>query len=195
MFLQVVHEEVCIPSPKRECFTWNRKVCDMRPAPITAKISWQNEKLVPKEGGAANKTECVKVKQCEYEEIENIETENVPKEKCEDIPETRNDCRRVPVPRTKVSVNKFKISFYLLKFPSIHYFLCQVVQDVTYEVRYEQQCSQVNQPRCETSPCQLNGGCTNGGSVCSQQDYQPQTVCAEALVSGEQSNCQQVNIN
>ena len=72
-------------------------------------------------------------------------------------------------------------------------FYVQVLQDVTYEIRYEQQCSQVTQPRCETSPCQSNG-CTNGGSVCSQQDYQPQTVCAEGMVTGETSNCQQVNM-
>ena len=60
-------------------------------------------------------------------------------------------------------------------------------------MRYISECSVVSQPRCESSPCQSNG-CANGGSVCSTSEFQPQTVCAEGKVTGESSNCQQVDM-
>ena len=59
----------------------------------------------------------------------------------------------------------------------------QVIEQISYEVRYVSECSVVSQPRCESSPCQSTG-CANGGSVCSTSEFQPQTVCAEGQVRG-----------
>ena len=154
------------------------KVCDLRPANVVAEINWQNEKLVPKRNGSETRSKCEKVghcnddndddvnddvtddqvSKCKYEDVESIETEKVPVKNCDPVTETKKECKRVPVPVTRVSTS---LKMFCIRQKNI---CCQVVEDVRYEVRYVSECSVVSQPRCETQPCQSNG-CVNGGSV------------------------------
>ena len=94
---------------KRECFDWKRKVCDLRPASVTAEINWTNEKLVPKRNGSETRQKCETVSKCKYEDIEKVVTERVPVQNCEDIQDTQQQCKNVPtaVPRVSKTYNIF----------------------------------------------------------------------------------------
>ena len=107
------------------------KVCDLRPANVVAEINWQNEKLVPKRNGSETRSKCEKVghcdddndddviidddddqvSKCKYEDVESIKTEKVPVKNCDPVTETKKECKRVPVPVTRVSTS-IKIFFY-----------------------------------------------------------------------------------
>ena len=88
---------------KRECFDWKRKVCDLRPASVTAEINWTNEKLVPKRNGSETRQKCETVSKCKYEDIEKVVTERVPVQNCEDIQDTQQQCKNVPTAVPRVS--------------------------------------------------------------------------------------------
>ena len=101
------------------------KVCDLRPANVVAEINWQNEKLVPKRNGSETRSKCEKVghcddnndedvkidddddqvSKCKYEDVESIKTEKVPVKNCDPVTETKKECKRVPVPVTRVSTS------------------------------------------------------------------------------------------
>lgn len=101
--LQNIREEVCQLKSKRECFDWKRKVCDLRPASVTAEINWTNEKLVPKRNGSETRQKCETVSKCKYEDIEKVVSERVPVQNCEDIQDTQQQCKNVPTAVPRVS--------------------------------------------------------------------------------------------
>lgn len=95
---------------KRECFDWKRKVCDLRPASVTAEINWTNEKLVPKRNGSETRQKCETVSKCKYEDIVKVVSERVPVQNCEDIQDTQQQCKNVPTAVPRVSKNTIKQS-------------------------------------------------------------------------------------
>ena len=88
---------------KRECFDWKRKVCDLRPASVTAEINWTNEKLVPKRNGSETRQKCETVSKCKYEDIEKVVSEKIPVQNCDDIQDTQQQCKNVPIAVPRVS--------------------------------------------------------------------------------------------
>ena len=139
----------------------------MKPASVVAEVRWENEML--DQNDTETRQKCELVSKCEYETKETVVTEEVPRRNCTPFTESKQVCGRVPVTKYRV------------------------VEDVQYEVRYVSECQVVSQPSCSTSPCQSNG-CSNGGAVCSQTEFSPQTVCAQAPSSGSSSDCQQVEM-
>jgi len=139
----------------------------MKPASVVAEVRWENEML--DQNDTETRQKCELVSKCEYETKETVVVEEVPRRNCTPVTESKEVCGRVPVTKYRV------------------------VEDVQYEVRYVSECQVVSQPSCSTSPCQSNG-CSNGGTVCSQTEYSPQTVCAQGPSSGSSSDCQQVEM-
>ena len=139
----------------------------MKPASVVAEVRWENEML--DQNDTETRQKCELVSKCEYETKETVVVEEVPSRNCTPVTESKEVCGRVPVTKYRV------------------------VEDVQYEVRYVSECQVVSQPSCSTSPCQSNG-CSNGGTVCSQTEYSPQTVCAQGPSSGSSSDCQQVEM-
>ena len=137
----------------------------MRPGSVYKEVKWDNQKLEPVD--SENKTKCETIKRCNYTSVEKTVQKTVPVQNCTDVKETNQVCGRVPITKTRV------------------------VEQVVQVLQYVPECQVVNQPSCSTSPCQSNG-CADGGSVCSQTDFNPQTVCAQGPVTGGSSDCQQV---
>ena len=99
---------MCKLTNKRECWNWERQVCDLRPSSVVAEVNWTNEKLVPIRNGTETKQKCETVSKCRYEDEEHVETEDVPVQKCDDVNETKDQCRRVAVPVSRVSFEQIK---------------------------------------------------------------------------------------
>ena len=139
----------------------------MKPASVMVNVTWENEML--DQNDTETRAKCEVVSKCKYETKESVVTEEIPRRNCTPVTETQQVCGRVPVTNYRV------------------------MEDVQYEVRYVQECQVVSQPSCSTSPCQSNG-CSNGGAVCSQTEFSPQTVCAQGSRAGSTSDCQQVEM-
>ena len=66
-----------------------------------------------------------------FRDVEEIKQEQFPVENCTQIVDSREDCRNVAVPFTRV------------------------VEKIEYQTKWIQDCQTVNQPVCESSPCQV----------------------------------------
>ena len=98
--MQPVQQEVCTPKPRRQCFDWSRTVCDSRPGNVVKEVTWQNQRLDPVD--SENKTKCETIKRCNYTTVDEVVEQEVPRQECKEVKETRPVCGRMPVTKYKV---------------------------------------------------------------------------------------------
>jgi len=165
----ILNEDVCRPALKRECFDYEKTVCDMVNGKEAKLISWENQRLEKVEDRVEEK--CENVKRCNFTTEEVVEGRNIPRRVCENSTETQEICQNVP--RTDYRVES----------------------RIGYQIQYVTDCQYINQPACSLNACGPQG-CMNGGSVCSTSDYNTTTMCPQAAAgaNGPVSPCQQVRV-
>ena len=58
---------------------------------------------MPKRNGSETRQKCETVSKCKYEDIEKVVSETVPVQNCEDIEDTKQQCKNVPIAVPRVS--------------------------------------------------------------------------------------------
>merc|ERR1711970_1252002 len=145
--------ESCAKRPKRECFTYQREICNSFPDPYMHNVTWQNEKL--EEIDIENIKECKTVDACEIKQETKMEEKVVNKQICN---ETKTE-------------QKEQCTIDYEQGPE------RTIKQTQFKVDYQQRCYNVPRQICDTSTCTTEG-CMNGGSVCSANDYTYQQRCA-----------------
>jgi len=145
--------ETCAKRPKRECFTYQREICNSFPHPHMHNVTWQNEKL--EETDIENIKECKTVDACEIKQETKMEERVVNKQVCN---ETKTE-------------QKEQCTIDYEQGPE------RTIKQTQFKVDYQQRCYNVPRQICDTSTCTTEG-CMNGGSVCSANDYTYQQRCA-----------------
>jgi len=151
--------EHCVKRPKRECFKYQREICNSFPESYMHSVAWQNDRL----------------EETDKEEIEECKTVDA----CKIVPETKIEERIVnkQVCNDTKTEQKEQCTVEYEQSPT------QVVQQTQFKVDYQQRCFNVPRQICESNSC-TNQGCVNGGSVCSANDYTYQQRCATAVNPG-----------
>ena len=101
--IQVMYDDQCRQTPRRECFSYEKTVCQMKPSPQPTNITWENQRLNRTEDLYQKK--CEVVKRCNYTTEERIEQITKPKQVCEDQKLTQKVCSHVPVTEYKVGLS------------------------------------------------------------------------------------------
>lgn len=148
--------EHCVKRPKRECFKYQREICNSFPESYMHQVSWQNDRL--EETDKEEIEECKTVEACKIVQETKIEERIVNKQVCND---TRTE-------------QKEQCTLDYEQSPD------QVVQQTQFKVEYQQRCFNVPRQICDSNSC-TNQGCVNGGSVCSANDYTYQQRCATVV--------------
>jgi len=145
--------ESCAKRPKRECFTYQREICNTFPEPHMHNVTWQNDKL--EETEIENIKECKTVDACEIKQEKRMEERVVDRQVCN---ETKTE-------------QKEKCTLKYEQGPE------RTIKQTQFKVDYQQRCFNVPRQICDSSACTTEG-CVNGGSVCSANDYTYQQRCA-----------------
>jgi len=154
-----VNVESCMKKPKRECFKYEREICNTYPESYLHNVTWQNEKL----------------DEAEKEEVKDCKTMDA----CKMVPEIKEEERVIE----KQVCNKTRTEQKEQCTVEYQRGAEQVMQRTEFKVDYRQLCYNVPRQICESNSCTTQG-CLNGGAVCSSNDYTYQQRCA-TVVGGQ----------
>jgi len=150
--------EKCVKRAKRECFKYQREICNSFPESHMHNVTWQNDRL----------------EETDVEEIEECKTVDA----CKIVQEVKEEERVVEkqVCNGTRTEQKQQCTVEYSRSPD------QVRQQTQFKVDYQQRCFNVPRQICESNSCTTQG-CVNGGSVCSSNDYTYQQRCATVVGS------------
>lgn len=146
----------CVKRAKRQCFKYQREICNSYPESFMYNVTWQNDRL--EETSVENIEECKTVDACKIVQEVKEEERVVDKQICN---QTRTE-------------QKEQCTMEYSRSPD------EVRQQTTFKVDYQQRCFNVPRQICDTNSCTTQG-CMNGGSVCSANDYTYQQRCATVV--------------
>jgi len=145
--------ESCAKRPKRECFTYQREICNTFPEPHMHNVTWTNDRL--EETETESLEECKTVDACEIKQEIKIEERVVNKQVCN---ETKTEQKEQCTIEYEQGAER-------------------TIKQTQFKIDYQQRCFNVPRQICDSNSC-TSGGCVDGGSVCSANDYTYQQRCA-----------------
>jgi len=145
--------ESCAKRPKRECFTYQREICNTFPEPHMHNVTWTNDKL--EETETESLEECKTVDACEIKQEVKVEDRVVNKQVCN---ETKTEQKEQCTIEYEQGAER-------------------TIKQTQFKIDYQQRCFNVPRQICDSNSC-TSGGCVDGGSVCSANDYTYQQRCA-----------------
>jgi len=148
----------CVKRAKRECFKYQREICNSFPESVMHNVTWQNDRL--EETSVEKIEECKTVDACKIVQEVKEEERVVDKQVCN---QTRTE-------------QKEQCTMEYNRNPD------EVRQQTQYKIDYQQRCFNVPRQICDSNSC-TSQGCVNGGSVCSANDYTYQQRCATLVGS------------
>lgn len=145
----------CQKKRERKCWTYQRQECKQVTNTFIYNATWTEQEAVRMPERTEEK--CYDVTSCKIVDDSQPMQQQVPQQKCDNVPQNRQVCRSVPVPSPPVER-----------------------KNVVWETTYQQKCFNVPRTKCTTAGCNY-GGCPNPAQTCAVGGFQTQSVCAQAV--------------